>query len=214
MTTGSNPDHPTPLPTARGQTGRSAGLAVALAMSMPAVALAQSPADPPVTGQAAPAKPGFMTDFWTRDTLFGSIGGLRDRLGEYGITIGLQEVSEVLGNVTGGVHTGFAYDGVTIMNLGLDTEKAFGLPGGTFRISALQIHGRNLAADNLLNLQIPSGIEADRTTRLWEFGTSRPLWTAGSASGSASRPSTRSSRPARAPASSSIRQWAGRSCRL
>src|SRR3954470_9838116 len=70
MTTGSNPDHPTPLPTARGQTGRSAGLAVALAMSMPAVALAQSRADPPVTGQAAPAKLGFMTDFWTRDTLF------------------------------------------------------------------------------------------------------------------------------------------------
>ena len=35
--------------------------------------------------------------------------------------------------------------------------------------SAFQIHGRNLAADNLLNLQTNSGIEANRSTRLWEL---------------------------------------------
>src|SRR6202041_1970109 len=36
-------------------------------------------------------------------------------------------------------------------------------------VSALQIHGTNLSANNLLTLQTASGIEADRSTRLWEL---------------------------------------------
>ncbi|MGH7059386.1 MAG: carbohydrate porin, partial [Stellaceae bacterium] len=79
------------------------------------------------------------------------------------------ETSEVLGNVTGGVHTGFAYDGLTQAVLQLDTQQAFGWHGGTFNVSGLQIHGRNLSTDNLLTLQTASGIEADRATRLWEL---------------------------------------------
>ena len=75
----------------------------------------------------------------------------------------------MLGNVTGGVHRGAAYDGLTLFGLGVDTEKAFGLPGGTFNVSALQIHGRNLSTDNLYTIQTASGIEANRTTRLWEL---------------------------------------------
>jgi len=71
--------------------------------------------------------------------------------------------------VTGGTHTGFAFDGLTLLSLGIDTQKAFGLEGGTFNISALQIHGRNLSTDNLQNLQTASGIEAQRPTRLWEL---------------------------------------------
>jgi porin len=55
------------------------------------------------------------------------------------------------------------------MTLQLDTQKAFGWDGGTFNVSALQIHGRSLAADNLDNLQTPSGISATRATRLWEL---------------------------------------------
>ena len=55
------------------------------------------------------------------------------------------------------------------MVLQLDTKRAFGWYGGTFNVSALQIHGSNLSADNLLTLQTASGIEADRSTRLWEL---------------------------------------------
>jgi porin len=110
-----------------------------------------------------------MTNLWTRSNLLGDMGGLRTALGNYGLSLSLSETSEVLGNVTGGVHTGFDYDGLTQMALTLDTQKAFGWSGGTFNASALQIHGRNLAADNLSNLQTPSGIEAERATRLWEL---------------------------------------------
>ena len=101
--------------------------------------------------------------------LLGDLFGLRSALSPYGITIAIQETSEVLGNVTGGVHRGADYDGLTQAVLQLDTGRAFGWYGGLFNISALQIHGRNFSADNLSSLQTASGIEADRATRLWEF---------------------------------------------
>lgn len=109
------------------------------------------------------------TGFWERSNLLGDIGGLRPWLGQYGVTFNLQEIDEVLGNVTGGVHTGADYDGLTTASLSLDTSKALHWSGGTFNVSALQIHGRNLSADNLATLQTASGIEASRATRLWEL---------------------------------------------
>ncbi|WP_408734883.1 carbohydrate porin [Asaia platycodi] len=51
----------------------------------------------------------------------------------------------------------------------MDTQRAVGLYGGTFNVSMEQIHGRNFSADNLMALQTVSGIEADRSTRLWEL---------------------------------------------
>jgi porin len=116
-----------------------------------------------------PAGGNFLSGLARTNYLLGTMGGLRPFLAQYGISLALQETSEVLGNVTGGVHKGFAYDGLTQMVLQLDTNRAFGWYGGTFNASALQIHGRNLSADNLGTLQTASGIEADRATRLWEL---------------------------------------------
>jgi porin len=106
---------------------------------------------------------------WARDTLLGDMGGVRPWLGQYGVTFQLTETSEYLANVRGGLDRGGAYDGVTTATLGLDTEKAFGLKGGQFNISALQIHGTNLSTRKLGTLNTASGIEADATTRLWEM---------------------------------------------
>jgi porin len=101
--------------------------------------------------------------------LLGDLGGLRPPLASHGITLGLTETSEVLGNLSGGVRRGAEYDGLTQLSLAVDTSKAFGWAGGTFDLSALQIHGRSLSAANLDNLQTVSGISADRSTRLWEL---------------------------------------------
>jgi porin len=122
--------------------------------------------DPTASQTADQAAP---TGLWQRSQLLGDMGGLRPALAQYGIGLAISETSEVLGNLTGGVHRGFEYDGLTRMALTLDTEKAFGWQGGTFYASALQIHGRNLSADNLDVLQTISNIEADRATRLWEL---------------------------------------------
>jgi porin len=112
---------------------------------------------------------GYLDRLYRSNLLLGDMGGLRTELSKYGISLAIQETSEVLGNVTGGTHKGADYDGLTQMLLQLDTRRAFGWYGGTFNISALQIHGRDLSSDNLQSLQTASGIEADRSTRLWEL---------------------------------------------
>ena len=137
---------------------RAAGTAALLLWASAAAAQTAPPA-------AAPAPDGV----WARSSLLGDPGGLRTKLGLAGLSLGLQETSEVFGNLTGGVHQGAAYDGLTELSLGIDTHKAFGWAGGTFNVSALQIHGRSLSADNLDNLQTISGIEASPATRLWEL---------------------------------------------
>jgi porin len=112
---------------------------------------------------------GFLSGLARTNFLLGNMGGLRPFLSQYGISFALQETSEVLGNVTGGLNKGADYDGLTQMVLQLDTKRAFDWYGGLFNVSALQIHGRSLSADNLGTLQTASGIEADRATRLWEL---------------------------------------------
>jgi porin len=110
-----------------------------------------------------------QTGFWDRSNLLGDMAGLRTTLGQYGISLGLSDTSEVFANVTGGVHTGADYDGLLQFGVGVDTAKAFGWPGGIFNVSGLEIRGRNLSTDNLDALQIASTIEASDTTRLWEL---------------------------------------------
>ncbi len=105
----------------------------------------------------------------TSSNLLGPIWGVRPWLGQYGVSFGLNEISEVFGNPSGGIHQGADYDGLTEMSVGVDFGRAFGLSGGTFNVSAFQIHGRSLSQDNLDNLDTISGIEANRATRLWEL---------------------------------------------
>jgi len=120
------------------------------------------------TGQGGGAF-GFLDNLERSNYLLGDMWDLRTLLSRYGLSFGLQETSEYLGNVTGGSRTGFEYDGLTQAVLQLDTQRAFGWYGGLFNVSALEVHGRSLSADNLMTLQTASGIEADRSLRLWEL---------------------------------------------
>ncbi|ARL93225.1 carbohydrate porin [Burkholderia pseudomallei] len=151
---------------------RHAAFACAWLFSSAAFAEA-SPGAPPAAPEAdlsIRAQPVTQwTGVWTRQNLLGDIGGLRPWLGKYGVTLGLAETSEYLANLRGGLKRGGTYDGLTTATLTVDTQKAFGLPGGTFNASALQIHGRNLSQYNLGTLNTASGIEAQDTTRLWEL---------------------------------------------
>ncbi|AHI64092.1 carbohydrate porin [Burkholderia thailandensis] len=127
---------------------------------------AQTRSAAPAPDAAATPAP---TGFWERSNLFGDMGGLRSKLGDHGITLNLQETSEYLRNLSGGTSRGGAYGGLTQFGFSVDTEKAIGLPGGTFNVSGLQIHGTSLTSRNLQLLQTASGIEAEGTTRLWEL---------------------------------------------
>jgi porin len=93
---------------------------------------------------------------------------LRHRLCQAGLTIGVAETSEVLGNPTGGLRQGARYEGLTDLNLRIDLRRSFHWRGEIYA-RAYQIHGRGLTGDNLGNLNIVSSIEAARTTRLNEL---------------------------------------------
>ncbi|HDR8969029.1 carbohydrate porin [Burkholderia vietnamiensis] len=144
--------------------------APALAQSLPPAAAPEPAAG--ASGAAAPAQAADAaepTGLWERSNLFGNIGGLRDVLGEHGVTLNLQETSEYLYNAAGGTQRGGAYQGLTQFGFTVDAQKAIGLPGGTFNVSGLQIHGTNLTSRYLQTLQTATGIEANSTTRLWEL---------------------------------------------
>ncbi len=101
--------------------------------------------------------------------MLGDMGGLRPALAKYGVTLNLIENAETFGNLTGGVRQGFEVNGLTIASMRLDAQKAFGLTGGAFNVSGLQIWGGNLTANNLLILQTLTNIEAPVGIRLWEL---------------------------------------------
>jgi porin len=152
--------------------GSGGPIAVSAVLSLGLVPCAFAQAtDEGAPAQAAPADQtaAAPTGLWERSNLLGDMGGLRPWLGNYGVTFNLQETSEYMGNLSGGTNRGGAYQGLTEFGLVVDTQKAFGLPGGTFNVSGLQIHGTSLTARNLQTLQTASGIEADAATRLWEL---------------------------------------------
>lgn len=95
--------------------------------------------------------------------------GLRPALDKYGVQLTILENIETFGNLSGGVKQGWEANGLTTVTLQMDTEKAFGLKGGTFNVSGLQIWGGNLTADNLMVLQTLTDIEAPVGVRLWEL---------------------------------------------
>ena len=101
--------------------------------------------------------------------LLGNMGGVRPALGNYGISLGINDSENLLANVAGGVKQGATMQGVTTATMDVDLGKAFGLQGGSFHVSALQLHGQPLSGPYLDNLQAANGDEGDDTTRLWEL---------------------------------------------
>ena len=157
-----------------------------LALLLVALGAASARAQPdsqPDVSQSIPGQTGARpeqtegTGIWDRANLFGDMGGFRSALAARGITLGLQETSEVLGNATGGTRRAFTYEGLTQLGLGIDLGKAVGLEGGTFNVSAFQIHGRGLSQNALgNNLHTVSSIEAQRGTLLFELWYEQTLF--------------------------------------
>jgi porin len=102
-------------------------------------------------------------NIWERYNLFGDFHGLRADLAAHGIYVRLAEEEEVFGNPFGGQRQTVAYEGITHFGLRVDTSKAFGLPGGVFAASGLEVHGEGLSATALGNNALTvSSIEATR----------------------------------------------------
>ena len=98
-------------------------------------------------------------------TLLGDLGGVRPALDRAGVSLGLQDTSEVFGNPDGGQRRGVALDGQAALGLG----KAIGLEGGIVNLGALVNYGHGFSASNVDNLNLVSSIEALRSAWLYEL---------------------------------------------
>ena len=134
---------------------------------LPQLAESQFRADAPAP--AAPTAPGLLGLDVQGQNLLGDMWGLRPALAKYGVTLTILENVETFGNLSGGVKQSLEPKGLTTVTLQMDTEKAFGLKGGTLNVSGLQVYGGELNADNLLVLQTVSDIDAPVGIRLWEL---------------------------------------------
>jgi porin len=101
---------------------------------------------------------------------------MRSGLADAGISLGLQEQSEIWGNVTGGLRTGIVYDGLTTASLELDLEKLADWSGAKFFTSGFWIHGRGPSANLVGNLQLVSNIEATRSVKLYDLWLEQTLF--------------------------------------
>jgi porin len=141
---------------------RAAWLALVLLPGMAAAA------DPEV-------KPNEGASIWERDTLTGSWNGLRTNLEDRGVTLGLQEQSEVWANLAGGMRRGVVYDGLTTASVTIDLEKLTGWTGAKFFANAYQIHGSGPTINLVGNRQIVSNLEATRDTKLYQLWIEQTL---------------------------------------
>ena len=130
--------------------------------ALPQLAAPQFRADASAPPSAAKASGpwGVLSGDWQNQNLLGDMGGLRPALAKYGVTLTILENVEALGNLSGGVKQSLEPKGLTTVTLQMDTEKAFGLKGGTLNVSGLQVYGGQLNEDNLLVLQTVSDIDA------------------------------------------------------
>ncbi len=140
--------------------------AISLAAGLGVLAAAPAFAQSTAPGPAPAANSGSI---WQRSQLLGDMGGLRTALGGHGVTLNFNDSENLLDNAAGGVKTGATMQGVTTGTLEIDTGKAFGLPGGTFHVTGLQLHGQALSGPYLDNLQAANGNEGENGTRLWEL---------------------------------------------
>lgn len=96
-------------------------------------------------------------------------GGVRNVLrDQYGITIGLNYIGEVLGVASGGIRGEGSFEGRFEGVVDVDLGKFAGWRGASAHVKGFQIHngGRN-AADNVGSIFDPSNIDALPTTRLF-----------------------------------------------
>ena len=83
------------------------------------------------------------------DHLFGDWGGTRTWLENHGIEVDLDNLTENLGNITGGRRETFTTSGQTALEVDLDLAKLAGIPNTAFHTMIVNGNGRNLATDSI-----------------------------------------------------------------
>lgn len=120
---------------------------------------AQTPNEPGASATQQPNQAA-AESLWHRDHLTGDWGGLRRTLEDKGVTISLDYVGEVLGNVAGGVSRGWAYEHEFLGQLDVDLAKLLAWPGATLHTAAYDYAGKGMTREYVGSLATVSSIEA------------------------------------------------------
>jgi porin len=162
---------------------RAFGMTVALA----ALALPAEAQDPgtaaarvpfPISPQVAEAQGLGLAE--APQHLFGDWDGLRTYLGNLGINLNLDSITESGANVSGGLRQGFDYAGQIGVQLDLDMEKLASIPGFSLHLNMVNRSGRNLSSDyigdNVLQAQEIFGAGFDMAVHdVWLYGEEKLL---------------------------------------
>ena len=153
---------PQKTPTALGIVGRLSGRVAAVLL---ATCLAT------LLGQRAHAQSDGAANqsIWQQDTLTGDWGGERTALKTQGIDVTLNDISEILGDVSGGINRGSVYEGRFEFTLDADLQKLLGWTGATAHTTIYQINniGGRIDPDFVGSISDPSNIDALPTARLF-----------------------------------------------
>ena len=131
-------------------------------------------ADPPVAA-TSPATDGadkpadVIKGFFDRDSLSPDPGGLRAKLADRGIVLGVVYTGEVFGNPVGGYRQGAVYDGLLTTGLDVDFEKLAGWKGLNFHVLAYDPHGTSGTDKYVHDLGRFSNIDAFDSFHLFEM---------------------------------------------
>jgi porin len=113
----------------------------------------------------------------TSDALLADWGDLRSRLAQDGIGFGLQNQTELWGNLTGGIKQGVEYDGLTTASLCIDLAVATqGQWKARMFASGFQIYGLGPSIPLVGALQLVSSIEATPSTKLYDLWFEQQLF--------------------------------------
>ena len=88
---------------------------------------------------------------------------------DYGVSLGLQDTTDVFDNPSGGRARGVDLNGALEVSFGIDLGKAIGLNGGTFSVSSYETYGHGISASHIDNLNLVSSVEAVRSFWLFEL---------------------------------------------
>jgi porin len=123
-----------------------------------------------LTGGLVAASEDNPDGFFVRPSLSGNWGGLRSTLEDNGVVFSLTQVSDVLGNINGGVKQGVEYDGLFQPEVDLDLDKLMGWRGGSAHMGAYVIQGKGLSQTNLQNIMTVTNTEfAPAGAKMGEF---------------------------------------------
>jgi porin len=104
------------------------------------------------------------------DGLTGDWGGFRTKMDDHGIDLSASNITDLLGNVSGGTGQSAIGQGRVEAVFDVDFEKLAGLKGLTFHTNAYGLYGHGMSKSNLNNnIMTASNIEAPPTVRLFDL---------------------------------------------